>query len=136
MRCLPELDAAGMRTIIEDPVRAVVARHRLEKIVGPAGTYRLIGLLAVVASPREIGIQQSRSYLISFDGLHRGRANKHFPAPMVGGPNNRFGCNLGLKNWGHRLRMARQFRLAPTELRGVECGHLDHGEVDVGTIVN
>jgi hypothetical protein len=46
-----------MHAIIENAVRAVVAGHRLEKIVGPVGTYGLIGLLAVIASPGERGIQ-------------------------------------------------------------------------------
>lgn len=57
MCCLPELKAAGMRAVIEDAVRAVVARHRFEKIVGPIRTYGLTGLLTVVASPGEITIQ-------------------------------------------------------------------------------
>ena len=55
---------------------------------------------------------------------------------MVGGPNNRFGGNLGLKDWGHGLRMAWEFRLAPAELRRIECGHLHHGDMDAAAIVN
>jgi len=55
--CLPELDAAGARPMVEDAVRAMVARHRLEKVVGAIRAYGLIGLLAVVASVGEIGVQ-------------------------------------------------------------------------------
>ena len=61
MGCPPELNAAGARAIIEDAMRAVIARHRLEEIIGPVGTYGFLGLLSVVASPGEISIQYSGS---------------------------------------------------------------------------
>ena len=76
MCCLPELNTAAMRTVVENAVRAVVSRHRFEKIVGPVSTDRFAGLLAIIARFGKISIQYSRSYLVSFDGLHRGAPTK------------------------------------------------------------
>src|SRR5579864_8112060 len=94
----------------------VVARPTVKGSVGPMialeggpeiiGTIRVLGvccLLRVVPRSPQIVIQQSRSKLVSHDGLYRGAADVDLTSIVMGCPVDGSSSDFGLKNGWHRL---------------------------------
>jgi hypothetical protein len=62
----PQVRAAGVGAATEVAMRAVIAGNRLPKVVGAVGILRHIGLLGLVAGPRQIPVRQLRHELIGW----------------------------------------------------------------------
>src|SRR5438046_4711881 len=114
-----EEQAARLRLLVEAAAGGEVARHRLEEVPRTLAFERLVGLLLVVADSREHAIEESRSEFLAVDRLDRRPADDELAPAMGGCVRDRLDCNLGLEDRRHRLRMPRQLRPAPAELRRV-----------------
>ena len=64
-----KLQTGFMGAIVKDPMGAVIACERLEKIVWPVRAHRLIGLLGFVTGIGQIMVQYPRGDLISKNRL-------------------------------------------------------------------
>jgi hypothetical protein len=127
-----------VRLLVERPVRAAIlgAVDRVEEVVVVgAAVERLLRHLPVVARPREIPVEEPRRGAFAEDVEHGRHADVDLPPPVVRGPVDRVRRHLGLVDGRHGLRLLRQLRPAPRELRRVDAGEVDHRQVDVPAVV-
>src|SRR6187401_3658776 len=108
-----EEQAPRLRLVVEGPVRADVAEHGLEKISLALAVERLLGLLGVVAEAREVAIEEAGRDLLAVDRLDRRPADDELAPLVLGRVVDRLGCDLGLEDRRHRLRLARHLGAAP-----------------------
>src|SRR5690606_12870983 len=93
-----ELPAALARSRIEAPVRAEVAGHGLEQVIGPAGWDLLVRHLPLPGAAREQPIGEPRRELLSDDRLDRREADPKLAPPVPRGPDDRACRDLGLED--------------------------------------
>ena len=98
----------------------MVAGQWLEQVVRLGGIFRCAALLAFVAGPPEIKIEQAGRDLVPEDRLHDRTADQDFAAFLVRRPMDRAGRDFRLEDGRDRLRFARQAALRPIELRRVQ----------------
>src|SRR6478672_203492 len=85
---------------------------------------------------REVVVDEGWSNILSVDRPDSGPTYIHFAPFVAGRPNNRASRHLRLKNRRHGLRMARETRAAPTELRRVHGRQHHRRDMYVAPIVN
>jgi hypothetical protein len=135
----PHLAAARLRLVAERAVRAVVAGHRREEVVGLLAVLvgGLVGLLAAVAGARQVAVGHPRRELVADDRHHRRSAHPQLAAVRVlRGPDDRVGRHLGLVDGRHRPRALGHAQADEAELRGVHAGQVDGRHVHVALVVH
>src|SRR6266851_5762208 len=124
-----------MRPRVKAAVRAMIAWNRRPEIVTAISFDRLVSLLGFEVGAREILIDHAGDYLIDFDRNYSWQSYLDLAPVTMRCINNGLGGNLRLINWRHRLRLARQAALDPTELRRVHRRQLNHGDPHVTLVM-
>ncbi len=127
-----------MRPVVELPVRAVVPRvvRGLPQVLRLAGAFGAVSLLRLVSGPGQVSVEQGRGHPVGQDRRGRRAPDEVLPAlGMIGGVDDAAGRYFRLVDRRDRLRVAGQLGAHPGELRRVHRGHLHHGDVDTGLIV-
>src|SRR5919197_4169680 len=132
----PELDAETATVGGKCAFGATIPWNCLEKVIWAAALLDLIPLLGVIAGPAEVLVDQSRNQLLGDDGLERTAASDELAGRMFRGVENRPPDGLRSKYRWHRLRLSRHAIAHDIELRSVDRGQLDHGQVDGAPVVN
>src|SRR5215210_8252474 len=114
----PQLVASRTGARVEDPVRRP-ARNGLEEIAGPALDGHAVDLLRAEPGAGEVPVGKSGHELVADDCLDRAESDDDLAPAVVCGPVDGFGRDLWLEDRWDGLRMVRQLRPAPAELRRV-----------------
>lgn len=90
-RCFP-------RPSVKSTACAVIAGYRLPQIVGTVGVSKFVRLLGRVAHTGEIPVRQLGYDFVSHDRFDCREADRDLTSGVMGGPDDRFGGDLGLIN--------------------------------------
>ena len=131
MQVQPGLRAKRRRAIAKNAVRAPIALHRFEQVVGTVRRDRFVCLLRAESRTPEVVIGVSRRNLLAIDRLHGRIPHVHLATAMMSGPIHGACRDFRLVDRRHRLRMIGQLRTAPGELRRVHRRQVDDRDVHV-----
>ena len=84
------------------------------EVVGPAGLFRLVGLLSVVGGPREVAIEPAGEELLARHRQVGRAADQQLASRMLGGVDDRLAATSGWKIGGTGWRLLRQRDCAPS----------------------
>ena|SRR5215469_2069661 len=98
----------------------MVARQWIPEVIRAVRVFWFTGLLRLKAASSEVMIKHSGCEFIADDGFYRRPADVEFASPMMRGPVDRPGSDLGLKDRRHRLSLMLQAALDPFKLRCVQ----------------
>jgi hypothetical protein len=99
----PELRTVAMSLVIEGAVRAVVARHGLEEVVGAVAVDGLVGLLGLDRRPSQVPLREPGGELAAEDGVDGGDADIDLAATVVGRPVHHLRRDLRLVDGRHGI---------------------------------
>src|SRR5215203_6737872 len=102
--------AFRLRLVVEDPVRAEVARDRLEQVSVARAVEQLVGLLRVVAAPGEVAVEEPGRDLLAVDRLDRWPGDDELSTFVRGREEDGLGRDLRLEDRRDRLRVPRHLR--------------------------
>src|SRR4051812_13480558 len=107
MHASPELEASGLRALVEATMRAGIPRKGRGEIVRAARGRGLTRLLGLKSGACQVSVSESWCELFRQHGQRGGTADPKLPARMMREPDDSASTDLRLKNRRNRLRSSR-----------------------------